>query len=756
MEKSKKFRMPSGIRNKLMAAIAMLLVSSIMMVSSTYAWFTLSTAPEVTGITTSVGANGNLEMALLNGKTFGNTGLIASAVGDSSAVKDVKDANITWGNLVDLSDISYGLNLIALNPAALNYTDATTQTAVGTTYLQTAVYGADGRVAKLEDNTITGVYDSTTAKWVTKQTIDSVEYDAYGVRAIGVDSSLSTAQIVFNAATAAVNSGNRNASSAVTSAVVAHQQTFLLLAMSIDSDSATYDADDYAALKAVAEGVDSSLKTIVKTYSNAILAKLATTDLTDEELTALRGELSNVTLASSLKTKLETASVTNDYTTSLDALATAQEQVATVLGKFTVTDGTVGVVADTDVKEAIIKPLIGTAVDAYKADGSEATISGTDLNAVADVATMYLTEGLVATVAAEAGTYEMCRVTGIADVTVFAGAAGDEAKTGNLDEAAAAVAGLTPPSGENAEQTIADFYGYVIDFAFRTNATGSSLQLQTTPANRVYSDAEGENLATQGAGSTATFAFDPAMTSDQVTNLLDAIRIVFIDPVTGTIYGNGVLTDVEMGTTEATANVRMAGYETADKAPIVDLAQNIATKISVLVYLDGNEVDNADVANSASSGMLNLNLQFSSSAELIPMSNTALETMTAYTVSFNANGGTGYMPSVKASGNYAVPANIFTAAEGKQFKGWAKTATIAADTELVTTLELTENTTLYAIWEDVAADPDAGNETTTYTVTLKANYPAGIEDLADVTKTVNQGETYTLTDADLFAVSSCY
>ena len=53
------------MKSKLMAAVCMLLVSSIMMVSSTYAWFTLSTAPEVTGITTQVGANGNLEMALL-------------------------------------------------------------------------------------------------------------------------------------------------------------------------------------------------------------------------------------------------------------------------------------------------------------------------------------------------------------------------------------------------------------------------------------------------------------------------------------------------------------------------------------------------------------------------------------------------------------------------------------------------------------------------------------------------------------------
>ena len=68
------------IKTKLMAAIAMLLVSSIMMVSSTYAWFTLSTAPEVTGIQTSVGANGNLEMALL--PESGDVKHITSSQGD--------------------------------------------------------------------------------------------------------------------------------------------------------------------------------------------------------------------------------------------------------------------------------------------------------------------------------------------------------------------------------------------------------------------------------------------------------------------------------------------------------------------------------------------------------------------------------------------------------------------------------------------------------------------------------------------------
>lgn len=43
--KQSKVKMPGSMRQKLMAAAAMLLVAAILLVSSTYAWFTLSTAP---------------------------------------------------------------------------------------------------------------------------------------------------------------------------------------------------------------------------------------------------------------------------------------------------------------------------------------------------------------------------------------------------------------------------------------------------------------------------------------------------------------------------------------------------------------------------------------------------------------------------------------------------------------------------------------------------------------------------------------
>ena len=94
---TKKPTLINSIRAKLISAVAMLLVAVIMVVSSTYAWFTLSTAPEVTGITTAIGANGSLEMALM--PSTGSLDDITTGVGGSMGFPA---ANTTWGNLVDL------------------------------------------------------------------------------------------------------------------------------------------------------------------------------------------------------------------------------------------------------------------------------------------------------------------------------------------------------------------------------------------------------------------------------------------------------------------------------------------------------------------------------------------------------------------------------------------------------------------------------------------------------------------------------
>ena len=65
-----------------------------------------------------------------------------------------------------------------------------------------------------------------------------------------------------------------------------------------------------------------------------------------------------------------------------------------------------------------------------------------------------------------------------------------------------------------------------------------------------------------------------------------------------------------------------------EKQTITALAQNQVTKISVYVYLDGENVTNADVPSGADiSG--NLNLQFASDATLKPMDYADLQNQNA-------------------------------------------------------------------------------------------------------------------------------
>ncbi len=105
------------LKQRLIAATAMLMVSAVMLTSVSYAWFTMSTNPEITGMTATVTANENLEIALdnwyyageANGKAENeNGGQIsvdeASIYNNQPGVQgSTVDNPYTWGNLVDLS-----------------------------------------------------------------------------------------------------------------------------------------------------------------------------------------------------------------------------------------------------------------------------------------------------------------------------------------------------------------------------------------------------------------------------------------------------------------------------------------------------------------------------------------------------------------------------------------------------------------------------------------------------------------------------
>lgn len=144
MQVSEILEMKKGIKAKLMAATSLLLVSAILLSLTTYAWFILSTAPEVTEMQTTAGANGSLEIALQSGETVSD---IKNRVGDSSAVGSLKEANSTWGNVVDLSGNTYGLQGLSLLPARLNMNaDGTVSKS---SPLKMPLFGQDGRISEL-------------------------------------------------------------------------------------------------------------------------------------------------------------------------------------------------------------------------------------------------------------------------------------------------------------------------------------------------------------------------------------------------------------------------------------------------------------------------------------------------------------------------------------------------------------------------------------------------------------------------------
>ena len=92
-----------------------------------------------------------------------------------------------------------------------------------------------------------------------------------------------------------------------------------------------------------------------------------------------------------------------------------------------------------------------------------------------------------------------------------------------------------------------------------------------------------------------------------------------------------------------------------------------------------------------------------------------------YTVSFDANGGTGSMADATGvSGDYVLPVCSFTAPNGKQFKAWSVGGVEKAAGDTIT---VNANTTVTAIWENIPV--------VTYTVSFAAN--GGTGTMADVT-----------------------
>ena len=119
----------------------------------------MSKMPEISGIETNIGSNGSLEIALLSDLTYMDPSLIRSRIGDSVVVQDATISNLSWGNLIDLKDESYGLDKITLLPSRLNITPGEAEKGiVGSSVLTIPNFSADGRTEGFLSDTISAIY----------------------------------------------------------------------------------------------------------------------------------------------------------------------------------------------------------------------------------------------------------------------------------------------------------------------------------------------------------------------------------------------------------------------------------------------------------------------------------------------------------------------------------------------------------------------------------------------------------------------
>lgn len=658
----------TSIKARLMSAIAMLLVSTIMLSSTTYAWFVLSTAPEVTGMSTTVGSNGSLEIALLNDSY--DTTAIQSGVGDSSAAstQTVAGSNITWGNIVDLSGASYGLQGVKLYPAALNLADDDTLVN-GYSSLKFPTYGTDGRVASL-------VADTTSGRYV--EGAFRAKREHFGVRAIGQAAQADPVAAAFAESKDMFNFYTNQAKAAAKGSLDAYGTKLIdIVVKHAADDTATHTQDEVNQILGAKTGLQLAHDHLATAIRYAYQAwyvseneKLIPGELEQVQLTTIAGANDGfaafVAQLNALNTKIGEVAVTQKTAAEGQTVSYTWDEIKTPLNKLIDTDGMT--IAGYTISEISRITGLSTSDPEYTAM----------ISALMGAPDIIVKSGLYSDTANFVDKYNSVpfdmSVNGIksTNAEIYAYKA-DGVDTAYCTVVTGTLGTLEAPSGE-ADNLITSTYGYIIDLAFRSS-TGTTLQLSDA-TQRVSGDAD-----TDGDGSTFTV-------TDGERADLDALRVVFIehDPDSTSWNILGVATPEATATTEngTTYKLVMRDWTVAGNGGI-DVAGGMKTKgvtdpsgnpvyvvapegtdasskdadgyllvdgqkvqqteydpsittltagegkcISVLVYLDGNFVDSS---LDSASGMLNL--QFGSSATLTPMDYSGYVTSYSTTVSWS-------------------------------------------------------------------------------------------------------------------------
>lgn len=610
------------LTKKLNMATVLVILCLVMLLAVSYAWLTIALRPEVQRLETNVGANGSLEIALLNEMTFEDPTRIMTKVGDSAVKQEVTETNVSWGNVVQLGE-GYGLENIVLLPARLNVESAGDGTLhVDSGLLKTAEFGIDGRIRLLRDDTVSTIWEET---WNKGNFTYYVDGRRYGVRAIGNISNLTEQQIAL--------ADSRTYVSTYTGAAVQKTQNAWreygagivdIIYRHYALKQNNYTKEDANSLQGFAEGIFEATEYVLDAMYQTAIGFAAANMIDEPEFEYFRDQINDPSSYGNISGLLKNmGSEGENYERMVSSLEKAEKMYADAQNAVTA-----GYSLSFKCQWETIEEILTLLMSPDYVYMENKLLSDPDVFeqlAANNVLMLSPDAGVMSQIADFAGNYIAYTVW--KDNINMELLSASKEKTGFLLELHAALNSMQAATGGWTRANLDDTYGFAIDMAFRCN-TSSDLLLQTWAEMRVRDDSEFP--VTQGSGSFMQFHSDN-MDHDQLINLMNTIRVGFLSD-RGELLGVAKLdlskSKEEEGeifaplylweyTLEEKGSLAMT--KRSDSAVIRDLPQNLPTVITVVVWMDGDSVDNSMVGQLTQQSMSGImNLQFSSSADLVP------------------------------------------------------------------------------------------------------------------------------------------
>lgn len=603
------------LHKKLNATMVLVAVCLVLVIASSYAWLTISLEPKVYGIDTNVGANGSLEIALLTEQTFADPLQIRTTVGDSAVVQDALESNKSWGNVIELTDERYGLGKITLLPARLNVSEKDGGYKVSQNYLKTADYGIDGRIKILSERTVSAIHEGNAFTYY-------AERQLYGVRAIGVVSNLTAQQTALAQARTLAQSYTASAARTVKHTWRDHGSGIMdILYKRYATGNDSFSAADVLAIREMVSGLLEAVDYADAALRQGIIGVAASQVADEPTFENLCSQVEDRNNSLSGIVSMLGSDAHGEFVMWANQIDTMRTDLQMVLA------GSLTFGSDGSWEQ--IEPMLDVILDANKAylDGQllagESAFAGmtedNELLLAAD-------SGVLSQIAAYTGNYSaFCNWKPTISVEIQTSNPENQAYLIQLEKI---LENSKAASGNWTRANMDDIYGFAVDLAFRCNES-SQLLLQTIPALR-----SGENTqfpVTQGSGSYMRFSSEN-MDQEHLLQLMDTIRIGFLSDDSTLLavaklnvsnyekQEEGIYAPLYLYECTVASNGSLTmGARSKDDAAILELPKNSPVIITVVVWLDGDQVDNSfvgDAANQSMNGVLNL--QFASSADLLP------------------------------------------------------------------------------------------------------------------------------------------